>query len=61
MMAEMPPERAAKIDPSRQTMFILIFTPINIFISLLIGAGLLWVRPPSRARRGTGLTCSPPT
>jgi hypothetical protein len=43
MMAEMPPEAAARIDPSRQTMFILIFTPINIFISLLIGAGLLWV------------------
>jgi hypothetical protein len=43
MMAEMPPERAAAVDPSRQTMFILIFTPINIFIGLLIGAGLLWV------------------
>jgi hypothetical protein len=43
MMAEMPPEAAARVDPSRQTMFILIFTPINILIGLLIGAGLLWV------------------
>ena len=43
MMAEMPSERAAQMNPSRQTLFILIFTPINIFISLLIGAGLLWV------------------
>lgn len=43
LMATLPPDRAAKIDPSRQTMFILIFTPINIFIGLLIGAGLLWV------------------
>lgn len=43
MIAQMPPEQAARVDPSRQTMFILIFTPINIFISLLIGAGLLWI------------------
>jgi hypothetical protein len=43
LMAEMPPERAAQVDPSRQTMFILIFTPINILVSLLLGAGLLWV------------------
>jgi hypothetical protein len=43
MMAEMPADRAARIDPARQTMFIFIFTPINIFIGLLVGAGLLWV------------------
>jgi hypothetical protein len=54
MMAEMPPEAAARIDPSRQTMFILIFTPINIFFSLLIGAGLLWVLTSlTAAMRGT--------
>jgi hypothetical protein len=43
MMAEMPADRAARIDPSRQTMLILIFTPINVLVALLLGAGLLWV------------------
>lgn len=43
MVATLPPEQAARVDPSRQTMFILIFTPINVIIALLLGAGLLWV------------------
>jgi len=43
MIATMPPEQAARVDPSRQTMFILIFTPINVLVALLLGAGLLWV------------------
>ncbi len=43
IIAELPPERAAAMNPERQTMFILLFTPVNVLIGLAIGAGLLWV------------------
>jgi len=43
MMANLPPEQAARVDPSRQTLIILIFTPINVIVALLLGAGFLWV------------------
>ncbi len=43
MMANLPPEQAARVDPSRQSLFILIFTPINVIVALLLGAGFLWV------------------
>lgn len=43
MIAELPPERAAAINPDRQTIFIFLFTPVNVLVGLAIGAGLLWV------------------
>lgn len=43
MVANLPPEQAARVDPSRQSLFILVFTPINVIIALLLGAGILWV------------------
>lgn len=43
MIAQMPPEAAARMDPSGQTMKTLVSTPITHFVILLVGAGLLWI------------------
>ncbi len=43
IVANLPPEQAARVDPARQTLFIIAIAPINILVMLAIGAGLLWV------------------
>lgn len=43
IIANLPPEQAARVNPSRQVLVIIAITPINIIVMLAIGAGLMWV------------------